>query len=116
MSFKSKNSTPNGSKIAKNGQIIPKDWIECAVFFLDQSEEHFFVPKKSMASKLYEQVLYHLDLIETDYFGLQFSDTHNVQHWLDPTKQIRKQSKIGPPYQFFFRVICLQTISNILTP
>jgi hypothetical protein len=35
---------------------------------------------------------------------LQFSDTHNVKHWLDPTKSIKKQCKIGPPYQFFFKV------------
>lgn len=81
-----------------------KDTIECAVFFLDNTQENFFLPKKCLASKLYEQVFYHLDLIETDYFGLQFSDTHNVQHWLDPTKPIKKQCKIGPPYQFFFRV------------
>ena len=82
----------------------PKDSIECAVFFLDDTEEHFFLPKKTLADKLYEQVFYHLDLIETDYFGLQFSDTHNVKHWLDPTKPIKKQCKIGPPYQFFFKV------------
>ena len=91
-------------RVTNNGQIIPKDSIECAVFFLDQTEESFFIPKKCLADKLYEQVFYHLDLIETDYFGLQFSDSHNVQHWLDPTKLIKKQCKIGPPYQFFFRV------------
>jgi len=81
-----------------------KDSIECAVIFLDDTQENFFLPKKSLANKLYEQVYYHLDLIETDYFGLQFSDTHNVKHWLDPTKSIKKQCKIGPPYQFFFKV------------
>jgi len=31
-----------------------------------------------MGSVLYEKVLYHLDLVETEYFGLQFSDTSNV--------------------------------------
>ena len=81
-----------------------KDTVECAVFFLDNTQENFYLPKKALANKLYEQVFYHLDLIETDYFGLQFSDTHNVQHWLDPTKHIKKQCKIGPPYQFFFKV------------
>ena len=107
LTFKAKNkvkTTSTKTQVTKTGQIIPKDSIECAVFFLDQTEEHFFVPKKCMAEKLYEQVFYHLDLMETDYFGLQFSDTHNVQHWLDPTKLIKKQCKIGPPYQFFFRV------------
>ena len=34
--------------------------------------------KKCQALDLYEKVFYHLDLIETDYFGLQFNDTNNV--------------------------------------
>lgn len=49
--------------------------------------------KKALASDLYEQVFYSLDLIEKDYFGLQYTDSNNVQHWLDPTKRIKKQVK-----------------------
>jgi len=102
-SFRSKTNV--GKQIAnKNGLQLPKDSIECSIIFLDRSQESFFVHKKDLASKLYEKVFYHLDLIETDYFGLQFSDTHGVLHWLDPTKSIRKQCCIGPPFQFFFRV------------
>ena len=104
MSFKSLQKFTNKSKSNQQQPQHPKDSVECAVFFLDDTQEHFFLPKKSNADKLYEQVFYHLDLIETDYFGLQFSDTHNVQHWLDPSKPIKKQCKIGPPYQFFFKV------------
>nr|CAD7196656.1 unnamed protein product [Timema douglasi] len=50
--------------------------------------------KKAVGSDLYEQVFYSLDLIEKDYFGLQYTDPNNVQHWLDPTKAIKKQVKI----------------------
>lgn len=46
-----------------------------------------------MGSDLYEQVFYSLDLIEKDYFGLQFTDANNVQHWLDATKIVKKQVK-----------------------
>lgn len=46
-----------------------------------------------MGSDLYEQVFYSLDLIEKDYFGLQFTDANNVQHWLDATKAVKKQVK-----------------------
>lgn len=46
-----------------------------------------------MGSDLYEQVFYSLDLIEKDYFGLQFTDANNVQHWLDATKVLKKQVK-----------------------
>ena len=105
VSFKSFDKYKPSSDPQSPPQVPPtKDSIECAVFFLDDTHHSFFIPKKSPAKKLYEQVLYHLDLIETDYFGLQFSDTHNVRHWLDPSKPIKKQCKIGPPYQFFFRV------------
>lgn len=47
--------------------------------------------KKAYGSELYEQVFYSLDLIEKDYFGLQYTDVNHVQHWLDPTKAIKKQ-------------------------
>lgn len=46
-----------------------------------------------MGSFLYEQVFYNLDIIEKDYFGLQFTDANHVKHWLDPTKPIKKQVK-----------------------
>lgn len=49
--------------------------------------------KKAMGSFLYEQVFYNLDIIEKDYFGLQFTDANHVKHWLDPTKPIKKQVK-----------------------
>jgi len=43
-----------------------------------------------------------LDLVEEDYFGLQFMDKNQVPHWLDKTKKIKKQIQ-GPP-TFHFRV------------
>jgi hypothetical protein len=106
-SFHNKNAKMSAVAASGNTDIKPpisKDMIECAVVFLDDTQHHFYLPKKSLAEKLYELVYNHLDLLESDYFGLQFSDTHNVKHWLDPTKLIKKQCKIGPPYQFFFRV------------
>lgn len=104
LNFKSFKNKTSSVCVQNNNQSIPKDSIECAIVFLDDTQESFYLPKKALASKLYEQVYYHLDLIETDYFGLQFSDTHNVKHWLDPTKPIKKQCKIGPPYQFFLKL------------
>jgi len=102
LSFKSLQKHTQSSQQASKEQR--KKQIECAVIFLDGSEYHFFIDKKSPGGKLYESVHYHLDLVETDYFGLQYTDTHNVQHWLEPSKAIRKQCKIGPPYTFFFKV------------
>lgn len=56
-----------------------------------------------MGSDLYEQVFYSLDLIEKDYFGLQFTDSNNVKHWLDPTKSVKKQVK--SMFYFFFEFL-----------
>ncbi|CAH1104017.1 unnamed protein product [Psylliodes chrysocephalus] len=67
-------------------------------------EPTFEICKKAKARDLYEQVFYSLDLIEKDYFGLQFTDANHVKHWLDPTKTIKKQIKIGPPYTLRLKV------------
>ncbi|XP_018612682.1 band 4.1-like protein 4B isoform X2 [Scleropages formosus] len=48
--------------------------------------------------------MYHLDLVEADYFGLQFMDELQIGHWLDTTKPIKKQIKTSPPYTLYFRV------------
>lgn len=56
-----------------------------------------------MGSDLYEQVFYSLDLIEKDYFGLQFTDANHVKHWLDPTKAIKKQVK-SKCARFYFAI------------
>ncbi|XP_028292508.1 band 4.1-like protein 5 isoform X2 [Gouania willdenowi] len=48
--------------------------------------------------------MYHLDIVEKDYFGLRFMDSAQVPHWIDVTKSIKKQVKIGPPYCLHMRV------------
>ena len=59
---------------------------------------YLFLQKKAVGSQLLEQVFYHLDIIEKDYFGLQFTDPYNVAHWLDPTKLVKKQVKSKSEY------------------
>ncbi|XP_050342303.1 band 4.1-like protein 5 isoform X1 [Nymphalis io] len=81
-----------------------KNLIQCKVMLLDETDLSINLSKKASAGDLYEQVFYSLDLIEKDYFGLQFTDTNNVKHWLDPTKTIKKQVKIGPPYTLRLKV------------
>uniref|UniRef100_T1JMC5 Moesin/ezrin/radixin homolog 1 n=1 Tax=Strigamia maritima TaxID=126957 RepID=T1JMC5_STRMM len=81
-----------------------KNLVQCKVILLDDSDLTVDVTKKAMGNDLYEQVFYSLDLIEKDYFGLQYTDANHVHHWLDPTKLIRKQVKIGPPFTFRLKV------------
>lgn len=61
-----------------------------------------FLQKKALGSDLYDQVIYSLDIIEREYFGLQFTDANSVKHWLDPTKTIKKQVKSMVYYSFTF--------------
>ena len=34
----------------------------------------------------------HLDIVETDYFGLQYTDEKGVTRWIDTHKTIKKQT------------------------
>ena len=48
-----------------------------------------------------------MDIIEKDYFGLQYTDHNHVSHWLDPTKPIKKQVKSMNNNQNYHCVIIL---------
>ncbi|XP_035212926.1 band 4.1-like protein 5 isoform X2 [Stegodyphus dumicola] len=100
-------STRGGKTRGADGKVPSKpgkNILPCKIILLDGTDLSVDVHKKDLGSALYEQVFYHIDLTEKDYFGLQFTDANHVQHWLDPTKLIKKQVKIGPPYTFRVRV------------
>ncbi|XP_078726359.1 band 4.1-like protein 5 isoform X1 [Lampetra fluviatilis] len=78
--------------------------LTCRVALLDGGDVSVDLSKKAKGQELFDQIMYHLDVEETDYFGLQFMDSAQVPHWLDNTKSIKKQVKIGPPYCFHLRV------------
>ncbi|XP_059363870.1 band 4.1-like protein 4B isoform X2 [Carassius carassius] len=81
-----------------------KDAITCRVLLLDGSDVSVELPKHAKGQDLFDQIMYHLDLVEADYFGLQFMDPEQVAQWLDAAKPIKKQIRFGPPYRLFFRV------------
>ncbi|KAM9663468.1 band 4.1-like protein 5 isoform 2-T2 [Trichechus inunguis] len=81
-----------------------KSIITCRVSLLDGTDVSVDLPKKAKGQELFDEIMYHLDLIEGDYFGLRFMDSAQVAHWLDGTKSIKKQVKIGSPYCLHLRV------------
>ncbi|XP_035378708.1 band 4.1-like protein 5 isoform X2 [Electrophorus electricus] len=81
-----------------------KSVITCRVALLDGTDVSVDLPKKAKGEELFDQIMYHLDIVEKDYFGLRFMDSAQVPHWLDVTKSIKKQVKIGPPYCLHMRV------------
>uniref|UniRef100_A0A8C7XI18 Erythrocyte membrane protein band 4.1 like 4B n=1 Tax=Oryzias sinensis TaxID=183150 RepID=A0A8C7XI18_9TELE len=78
--------------------------ITCRVLLLDGRDLVVDLPSKAKGQELFDQIMYYLDLIETDYFGLQFMDTDQVSHWLDLSKPIKKQIHDGQQNRLFFRV------------
>ncbi|CAB1334661.1 unnamed protein product [Coregonus sp. 'balchen'] len=55
-----------------------RDAITCRVLLLDGSDVNVDIPKRSKGQELFDQIRYHLDLVEADYFGLQFMDPEQV--------------------------------------
>ncbi|XP_042568771.1 band 4.1-like protein 1 isoform X4 [Cyprinus carpio] len=73
------------------------------VTLLDGSAYETGVEKLCKGQALLDMVCEHLNLLEKDYFGLTFSDTESHKNWLDPSKEIKKQIRMGP-WHFSFAV------------
>ncbi|KAI4883617.1 hypothetical protein NFI96_000837 [Prochilodus magdalenae] len=93
--LESKNSQWTIRKMTSCGHV---NVVPCACCLWEAPQKH------SRGQDLFDQIMYHLDLVEADYFGLQFMDPEQVMQWLDATKPIRKQIRFGPPYRLYFRV------------
>ncbi|XP_028969067.1 tyrosine-protein phosphatase non-receptor type 4 [Galendromus occidentalis] len=83
--------------------------VKCVILMLDDSKHPFEVHKHAKGSVLVDMVFESLGCppVERDYFGLQFAErTEDADgmRWLDPSKAIKKQFKLNPPYLFYFRV------------
>ncbi|XP_056377598.1 band 4.1-like protein 3 isoform X7 [Hyla sarda] len=80
----------------------PKN-MQAKVTLLDGSEYSCEVEKRSKGQVLFDKVCEHLNLLEKDYFGLVYRDSENQKNWLDPAKEIKKQTRNGL-WQFSFNV------------
>lgn len=85
--------------------LNPKHYLHCKILLLDGNDCTIYIKKNSLGGELFDELCSKINLnIESDYFGLQHTDTQSQQNWLDCTKQVKKQVKIGPPYTFRLRV------------
>ncbi|XP_063843054.1 tyrosine-protein phosphatase non-receptor type 4-like isoform X2 [Scylla paramamosain] len=68
------------------------------VILLDDSTQVFEIEKQAKGQALLDLVFNHLELIERDFFGLQYieacSSSDNPRRWLDPRKTVKKQLRI----------------------
>ncbi|XP_058619953.1 protein 4.1 isoform X5 [Onychostoma macrolepis] len=85
-------------KSSKRPKTVP-----VKVTLLDGSAYETGVEKLCKGQVLLDMVCEHLNLLEKDYFGLTFSDTESQKNWLDPSKEIKKQIRVGP-WHFSFAV------------
>ncbi|XP_075898432.1 band 4.1-like protein 1 isoform X3 [Nelusetta ayraudi] len=91
----SSDKTP--SKASKSPQKTTKrpKTVPVKVSLLDGSVYEAAVEKFAKGQTLLDMVCGHLNLLERDYFGLTFQDTDNSKNWLDPSKEIKKQIRVG---------------------
>ncbi|KAM4562925.1 band 4.1-like protein 1 isoform 1-T1 [Odontesthes bonariensis] len=85
------------SKASKSPQKSTKrlKTVPVKVTLLDGSDYETAVEKFARGQTLLDMVCGHLNLLERDYFGLTFVDTDNSKNWLDPSKEIKKQIRVG---------------------
>ncbi|XP_028929131.1 FERM, ARHGEF and pleckstrin domain-containing protein 1 isoform X1 [Ornithorhynchus anatinus] len=69
----------------------PGKLISIKIQMLDDTQEVFEVPQRAPGRVLLEAVCNHLNLVEGDYFGLEFPDHKKITVWLDLLKPIVKQ-------------------------
>lgn len=50
----------------------PAQQLICTVFFLDNTEKQFSLQRNALGDELLAKVFDHLELVEKDFFGLQF--------------------------------------------
>lgn len=62
-------------------RAAPRD-IECLVHFLNNTHHKFIIDRRSKGQALLDSVFKHLNLIETDFFGLKYlpQEQHSNQH------------------------------------
>ncbi|KAL6119844.1 epb41l1 [Pungitius sinensis] len=91
----SSEKTPSkASKSPQKSTKRPKT-VPVKVTLLDGSDYEAGVEKFAKGQTLLDMVCGHLNLLERDYFGLAFQDTDTAKHWLDPSKEIKKQIRVG---------------------
>ncbi|XP_029979896.1 FERM, ARHGEF and pleckstrin domain-containing protein 1-like [Sphaeramia orbicularis] len=69
----------------------PGRQVTIRVRMLDDTEELFDISQKASGKVLFDLVCSHMNLIEGDYFGLEFQNHQKMVVWLDHIKPIIKQ-------------------------
>ncbi|KAL8625590.1 hypothetical protein ACOMHN_014678 [Nucella lapillus] len=77
---------PRSPKSPRKGKVV-----NLRVSFLKDTIHVFQIPVKAVGQVLWDAVVSHMQLLESDYFGLEYSNHNDDDCWLDNNKQILKQ-------------------------
>ncbi|XP_069570530.1 band 4.1-like protein 2 isoform X11 [Brachyistius frenatus] len=88
--------------------------VVCHVTLMDGTDFTCEVEKRAKGQYLFFKVCDHLNLMEKDYFGLTYTDSHEQKCWLDPTKEIKRQIRSNN-WQFAFNVKFYPPDPSLLT-
>ncbi|VDM32829.1 unnamed protein product [Hydatigera taeniaeformis] len=87
---------------------LPFKPITCNVIFLDDKSELFKLDKNACGQVLIDLVFDFLELLERDFFGLQYNDFNcnpgPLLRWLEPKKTLKKQLKGTTTHTLWLRV------------
>ncbi|XP_069752559.1 FERM, ARHGEF and pleckstrin domain-containing protein 2 isoform X2 [Narcine bancroftii] len=91
------------SKAFKSSSLKPCGrGMQLTVQLLDDVQEQFEVEQKACGQALMDKICQRLNLIENDYFGLEFRNSQGNEIWLEPAKPIVKQ--VQRPKNTLFRL------------
>uniref|UniRef100_A0A8C5FAW5 FERM, ARH/RhoGEF and pleckstrin domain protein 2 n=1 Tax=Gadus morhua TaxID=8049 RepID=A0A8C5FAW5_GADMO len=94
-----------GQALSANMSAAGKNYgrgLQMRVVGLDESQEFYDMETKSLGQTLLSEVFQRGNLIENDYFGLEFQNTQMNWVWLEPIKPIVRQ--VRRPANTLFRL------------
>eukprot|EP00117_Sycon_ciliatum_P020440 scpid15605/ scgid18209/ FERM, RhoGEF and pleckstrin domain-containing protein 2; FERM domain including RhoGEF len=93
-----------GRRKSKNPSA--KGLLTCEIALLDDSSFQQVYKSNTLGQDVFDAVCRTLEVLEVEYFGLQYSTSAGVPAWLDLTKPVRKQAPVprSGTLQLEFRV------------
>uniref|UniRef100_A0A672JDX0 FERM, ARHGEF and pleckstrin domain-containing protein 2 n=1 Tax=Salarias fasciatus TaxID=181472 RepID=A0A672JDX0_SALFA len=90
-----------GNNMVSGGRNYGRE-LQIRVQGLDDSQEFFDIDCKALGQALLAEVFHRGNLMESDYFGLEFQNMQLNWVWLEPTKPVAKQ--VRRPANTLFRL------------
>lgn len=82
-----------GASFSPGGLTPGKNGVKCHVMLLDGKRDTVEMNKKALAGTLFDYVCRRLDILEKEYFGIQYEDEKKMTRWLELSKPLKKQLK-----------------------